>query len=549
MNRDQNNNITVFPIEATKPKFNRNSQGLSSAVAIKISPEQVVDSVFDVKKPNRDVINVDQMGMDQIIDHAIKTLIDTGLVFDRGASLLVAIDRNNTIHQLNARTVRFALSKLVDYRKAGKNGERVSALVPTYVGETICAMTRWEGMPIVCAVSDHPAVITSGRMILPGYDKETMVYCRYNPEKYSVPENPTLEDAIVALAHLQRLLQTFDFETAGDEAAALAGILTAVTRPVLRTALQTLIDAVESGSGKGYLGTLMSYFCENEEPFARQMQADDGEMHKAIMAVLRAAKSVCFFDELGMSQINLPALRSFGSAPCYSGRILGGLDDAGYINRTFTLATGNNVTPDADMARRMMLLRLNPKCENPSARTFIYKGGGVDDNGKPIETAQRELKLKREFFVSQVLIIQKAFLKARERGETPASPTWKAGGYEDWETLCREPVMWLTGADPCERMRNTMRNSPSKNALKSMMAAWQLAFGDRPTKANEALKNEGFLEVCEEHIKRKPGSHVNTINLAIWLTKHKGQITDNGCFDEVGEDAAAKVKYWGIVKN
>ena len=115
-------------------------------------------------------------------------------------------------------------------------------------------MTAWVGMPRIDAIADHPFLNVNNKLIESGHSATTKTFGRFDDAKFSIPANPSKEDAAAALLDFRRILQTFEFEVAGDEAASLAAMLTAVSRPALATAPLTLIDAPMSGSGKGYLG-------------------------------------------------------------------------------------------------------------------------------------------------------------------------------------------------------------------------------------------------------------------------------------------------------
>lgn len=491
----------------------------SNVVALpKKATVQIVESAFDIKqkKTEYDVL----LGMDVLVEKSIDELVKTGLIFDRG-NILVCIDRDNAVHQLNKVTIRLILSKLASFVKTTYNkGASVTEPVncPSYIGETIASMTKWRDMPIIDAVTDHPVLTSDNKLIGSGYNKSTKTFGRFDDANFNISANPTFEDAIKSLEEVQKLLQTFEFEGAGDESATLSAMLTAVSRPVLSTALLTLIDAPMSGSGKGYLGGLLAKLACNAVHPAKQLPDNFDEIRKVITSSLLSAKPVLFFDELAMSEIDCPSIRTLATAEIFSDRMLGSNRDIDVSTKTFCICTGNNISPTADTARRMLHIRLNPMCENPSSRQFSYD-------------AETEMTAKRDEFVSHLLTIQRAFLLANSRGET-TKPAQAIGGFKDWDLMCRQPILWLTGVDPCQRMLETMKSNPAKNDLMVMLNAWVEAFGDTPTKAGEAVKNEGFRTVCEDYMKRRPGMQINSILVANWIKKHKGQVVDKRFFDE-----------------
>ncbi len=548
-----NNNNTVAAPVVSAATSNKSTATATAAGLPQISNAATAKATaIFLTKQNRLEVNT-KSGLENMVSHAIREMASTGVVFAR-SDKLVGVDFNGKLHTFNSKTIRLALCGLVQYvRTDSKTGSEKPTDCPRDVGETIAAMSAWQGMPTVAGLSDHPVLTVDNRLTEPGFDTETEIYSTFDKSRFTVPDNCSIEDASSALTNLMRLLQTFDFEHAGDAACALSAIFTATSRVILPAALQYLIDATESGSGKGYFAQIASRFAKNEEPPAQQLKADNDEMSKVILSVLKAALPVCFFDELGMASINLLSLRTFGSAPLYGGRTLGLTETVQYINRVFVIATGNNVSADEDMCRRMAPLRLNPGCENPSGRTFVYECDGLkNDKGNIIKTAKEDVVFNRDFFINKVLIIQRAFLQAQKRGEIDLSEItggYTPGGYEDWETLCRLPVAWLTGSDPCERMREVLKNQPSKGSIKTIMAAWLKAFAHNPTKIKDALNEDDFMEVCEDNLLRKPGSKVDAVTLGRWLIKHKGQLAGGLLFEMAGEDSHTRQKFWRLTQS
>ena len=437
------------------------------ATSIEASFAQV-ESVFSVDRKTKTEIDVSE-GMHIIVDKCIAELAKTELVFERG-SILMCIDHDNSVHTFTKSTVKFALSKLVSFVKStynikSKQIEMQTANIPDYVGDTLISLTKWKGMPVIDALTDHPIISFDNRLLKPGYDSKTRVFSRFDASQYDVPGQPNKDDAIQALVYVQRLLQTFEFEAPEDESAALALFLTAVCRPVIPTALMTLINASMSGSGKGYLATLACLLAKFTDPVARQHQNDEAEMNKALMSVLIAASPVCFFDELSMNDIDMPCLRTFTSAPVFGGRYLGYMREVQFTNRTFVSATGNNVAPTGDMSRRMLLLTLNPQCENPALRRFEYF---CDD--PEIKTANADIKANRNIFISKILTIQRAFLIAQEKGETIQTES-TLGGFDEWEQLCRLPILWLTGIDPAKKSIDGQKENAQKDELGIIMTS------------------------------------------------------------------------------
>ncbi|MFX8485554.1 hypothetical protein ABTL75_21075, partial [Acinetobacter baumannii] len=83
---------------------------------------------------------------------------------------------------------------------------------------------------------------------------------------------------------LRDLLTEFAFASPADEAAALAGILTAAIRPSLPAAPMFHIKAPQIASGKSYLSGIISAFAGPGTPSAVGFPTSDEECQKQLLA-------------------------------------------------------------------------------------------------------------------------------------------------------------------------------------------------------------------------------------------------------------------------
>lgn len=101
-----------------------------------------------------------------------------------------------------------------------------------------------------------------------GFDAPTGLFGVFDARLFSIPDKPTRQQALDALQELRGLLTEFEFNNAHDEAAALAGILTAAIRPSLTTAPMFHIKAPQIASGKSYLSGIIAAFASPSTPSA-----------------------------------------------------------------------------------------------------------------------------------------------------------------------------------------------------------------------------------------------------------------------------------------
>lgn len=413
---------------------------------------------------SRPTIAIEPGELPRMYDEAEAALAATGRVYQRGGVLVALTDDFRTV-TLNVATTNMLLARCVNWVKAAKMKDRVvhfPADPPRSIAEALVSAPSWAAVNELRQVVRHPVFLPDGRLLAPGFDSRSGFYGAFAP-LFDVRTDATQEEAREAAAHLETLVQTFDFETAEDRAGALSAILAAVCRPVLRTAPMFLISAPVAGTGKGLLAKVISRFAMPGEPPSSTLPDDDDEAKKEIMSRLMSSQPVLFFDEVAGGEIDSVPLRTLSTSEIMGGRLLGQSRDINVSTRTLVMITGNNITPTADTARRIVEIRLNPACESPATRTFSYD---------PIAVADKD----RINLIRAVLTIQAAWMAAgRPRAAGPA-----VGSFADWDEWCRQPVIWLTGKDPAGRMFSGMMNDPRKNELAAVLSAWDDRYQSQP---------------------------------------------------------------------
>lgn len=186
-------------------------------------------------------------------------------------------------------------------------------------------------------------------------------------------------------------------------------MLTAVQRPVLPTAPAFGLDAPVQGTGKTYLAQCLGALATGETPpiYPHTAGRDDEEIRQRLITVLAIVARVMVWDN-----------------------ILGAFDSAAMAS----LLTGNNLTLEGDMPRRVLKCRLDAQVDNPAARKF-------DSN--PLEY----IAIHRQQLVKAALTLIKGYLQSFEctvlggavQGESTAS-------FEDWDYMIRQTVAWVDGA-------------------------------------------------------------------------------------------------------
>jgi hypothetical protein len=229
--------------------------------------------------------------------------------------------------------------------------------------------------------------------------------------------------------------------------------------------------------------------------------------------------------------------------PTYTDRLLG-------VSRTVTLesnslfaATGNNLQLAGDLTARAILCRLDPECERPEERTFEV------DLHAWVPAYRGEL-------AAAALTITKAYLAAG----APKQPAPNFSRFEDWQRLCRFPLIWLGLADPCATRENIEAADPVRENLRMLLGGWHEHFGDRPANVTQAVtagvnaRNKagdilsftgGGLDDAMMAIAGEKGT-VNSRRLGRFIAKHERRIEGGLRFIRVG--TADKTALWRVTR-
>ena len=138
-------------------------------------------------------------------------------------------------------------------RKANGLDVLVHVKAPREVSDVILARAdHWPFREIV-AVSSSPMLRPDGTILATkGYDAATQTYVTETVELPPIPDRPTREDAVRALALLADVLRGFPFASEAHRSAAFAAMLATVCRSRFPVVPATLLSAPQPGSGKSF---------------------------------------------------------------------------------------------------------------------------------------------------------------------------------------------------------------------------------------------------------------------------------------------------------
>jgi hypothetical protein len=378
----------------------------------------------------------------------------------------------------------------------------------------------FDHLPSLTGLARQPYFRDSdGKLVVrPGYDALSKRFAHFDPDQFAIQE-PTREAAEEALALLMSLIEEFHFESPVDRAAALAAMLTAVARPSLPLAPAFHVRAPTMGSGKSYLCATIAAFAGPADSLRVTYPKTSEEATKSILSLMLGGPAAIEFDDMDSDWIPHGIINRMLTSTSITDRILGVSRVATVSTRTLVLASGNNVGPVRDLARRVLTIRLNARTEAPATLTYI---------GKPAET----VRANRGRYVAAALCIIQAWIRAG----LPRTDVPSIASYGQWSDYCRQSLLWLGQPDPAGGLLDQIRAEPEADGLGELLAEWHAAFGVFPTSVRQALKhsNEPHGQALREAIEDLPvmdRDGVNKSKLGWYLRKNAGRIVNGLAFE------------------
>ena len=415
----------------------------------------------------------------------------------------------------------------------GNKKEWVSCEPPDFLAKAYLAKPDGWTLPVLVGIIYCPTLRPDGTILdTYGYDPATGLYFMPTSgvEFLPVPETPTKADAKAALERLKIPFSEFPYTSEASRAVAIAAILTALIRHLLRTAPLIIYTAPVAGSGKSMQADAPSLVTKGETCRNMAYTTDENETRKRILALLREGCSIVNFDNVE-DVFQGETICSVLTSDYFKDRILGESKSGAYPTRVLWLATGNNLVVKGDLTRRVIVCEIDPKVERPEELHFTINF--------------REYILEhRAEIVRDALTVLRAYHVAGK----PNVGTKPFGSFEDWAHMVRDPLVWLGMDDPVSTREKILRSDPERELLKDILGLWFDLFGTLPlttaaliTEARKkATLEETLSPICMDH-----AGGLNSRRLGRWLGKHEGRIV-NGFKLVQGTDTQQKVSTWQV---
>jgi hypothetical protein len=336
----------------------------------------------------------------------------------------------------------------------------------------------------------------------------------------------------------------FPFEAPEHKAAWLAALLTGLAHHAFSGPSPLfLIDANVRGAGKGLLAQTIGRTVLGYELPVFSYAPDPEEMRKKMTSIALAGDRMILLDNLEGAFGNDALDRALTSTR-WKDRVLGGNSMIDLPLRVVWLATGNNVTVQADTIRRVIHIRLDVFEEQPEHRSGFRHANllGHINTHRP-----------------QILAAALTILRAYCRAGRPQQTLQNFGSFEGWSQLVRQAVVWVGLPDPClTRTRLVATADSTVDILRRVFTAWASFdhVGDGfvlskllellyPDQANLTPDDTGVAlrSALEELAGCAPGKSLDARGLAARLRTFRHRVVD-GMYLEVDDSKRREGVRW-----
>jgi hypothetical protein len=337
-------------------------------------------------------------------------------------------------------------------------------------------------LPVLRRIVRAPVFTADGQLLTtPGFDAASGIYFA-PPADLSVPaipEQPTAEDIYTAVGMLvDELFVDFPFLTQADRAHAVALVLTPFVREIINDHIPLfVVNKPTPRTGAGLLVKLVSLIHTGAETAVTTVSRDEEEMRKRLTSFLIPSPTMIVLDNLH-GRLNSASLAAILTSMEWQDRPLGLTKNIFVPVRSMFVVTGNNVALSSEIAGRSVMIRLDPKVEDPSTRTGfrhpVIDAWALEHRGRLLWAA---LALGQAWIASGRPLTSVAF-----------------GGFQTWANVMGG-ILRVAGIDGfLENREDLFRRADEESAsIRGFLAAWW------DTHDTTAVPIKALLEIAKDH--------------------------------------------------
>ncbi len=369
-----------------------------------------------------------------------------------------------TLRGLDSVYMRDILGRHANWMKPSKDGKKKSTTPidpPQSVAVTILGRVGEWTFPSIAGVISTPTMRPDGSLLTEqGYDESTRLLLVEPPAMPSIPDNPTKEDAQVALRLIEALLVGFPFVDGVAKSVALSGFITPIVRGAFPVSPLHAGRAPTAGSGKSFLWDVAASASVGQLMPVISTGASTEELEKRLGTALMKGQPLIAIDNIS-GELGGDFLCQAIERHVVDVRPLGKSEIVRCEARGTTLfATGNNFTIVGDVCRRVITCNLDAEMEQPEFREFDFD---------PVDRVLSD----RGKYIAAALTICRAYIVAGR----PDIVMPRLASFEGWSDTVRSALVWLGHEDPTKSMESAKAEDPERIELMDMMEAWQSTMG------------------------------------------------------------------------
>lgn len=340
------------------------------------------------------------------------------------------------IMPISAAYMKGELGHIMDIRQFdGRSKEWLNRGCPKDFAEAMVSYGRWPHIKPIHALARSPFMRIDGSVCdKPGYDDASGVYYTPNAVYPPLPAVISKDDAHAALARLRDPFREFPHsnDVQGSESAFISHILTEAARMALECSPMFWYSAPDASAGKTLLCRMPATIVHGTQPSQRPWVMNAEELRKTLFASLLVGDRSILFDNVQRGQqVRGSELCAFLTSPIWADRKLGASETHKLVNTIVLSATGINIMPIGELARRSIAVRLGN-----ADKTRVFK----------IPALSHWVRDHRVSLLMDALTILVGW--RQHKGEIKTPPPLPS--FEDWSDIVRDALLWLGMIDPAE---------------------------------------------------------------------------------------------------
>lgn len=421
------------------------------------------------------------------VEAALVAMRKDGTMYDFGDRELARVV-DGQVRPVGQDMLALELGRIVEFWVMRAKGPK-PADVPLEVLRGILTRGDERGLAKLVGVVTAPTLRADASVLdVPGYDAGSGIYYHARGPVPRVPERPSGEDALAALAKLWHHFRLFPFEGPVDRGVILAALMTAVLRGGMPKAPAFGFSAHDIAAGKTLLAECVSALASGVKPDVTPPKNAE-ELRKQLYSALLVGRPAFVLDNLKIV-LGGAALATLLTASTYTDRTLGVSEQQSLPNRMTLLVTGNNLRVEDEISRRVRLCHLDAKKKTAHTARF------------PFDPLEKVLDERLDLVVA-VLTIVRAWVTA---GKPIADTTTASGSYAEWDALVRYPLLWVASlaggdvavGDPNDSIKGMAAEAPENDTLDRLLAAVLEIKGEEPWSVGDLVAEVTVYDKSDE---------------------------------------------------